>query len=183
MQVTGEEPETHLASTSSPQTVPDDPNDHRTWPDSDGTEYWMEPPELPLAERYGPRRIRTALALFDTYKWRYGVDRLEDFLDVVKDAKVDPELIDCPTLILVAEQEYEEFGLSRRWQDQTLEQVNNERLIILPRDEVADSHSGGTNGSRGPGALRVRVRGPSPPGSPGGTMEDPDGLTTARGRT
>lgn len=54
---------------------------------------------LRIAKKSGPRRVRTGLALFDTYKWRYGVDTVEGILEVAKQAHLDPSRITCPRLV------------------------------------------------------------------------------------
>jgi hypothetical protein len=102
---------------------------------------------LSRGEALGIRKIKTARVLFDIYKWKYGVDTIQGILDVARGCTVDPGLITCPTLILVAQQEYEEFSVSRSWQDEALAKIDNsnKKLAVMPRDEGADSHAGGTN--------------------------------------
>lgn len=123
---------------------------HKVWTETMGARWLVRAEKfglLHLAEYIAPRRLRAGLALFDTYKWRYGADTFEDMLKIAAQAHVDPSLITCPTLILVAEQEYEQFGVSRQWQDEALAKIDHptKQLVVLPRDEGADSHSGGTN--------------------------------------
>ncbi len=126
----------------------------------DGYAVWtetMNAPALARAERLGlvrvaerlhVRKAATARVLFDIYKWKSGARTIDGMLAVASQGfVVDPSQITCPTLILVAEQEYEEFSISRRWQDEALAKIDNpnKRLIVMPRDEGADSHAGGTN--------------------------------------
>jgi pimeloyl-ACP methyl ester carboxylesterase len=102
---------------------------------------------LRLAERFPMGKIKTGFTLFEVYKWKYGVDDLQGLLDLARTCTVDPGMIDCPTLIMVGQQEYEEFSVSRKWQDESLRRINSDekRLVILPRNEGADTHAGGTN--------------------------------------
>lgn len=102
---------------------------------------------LRILEKLPVKRVRTGLTLFDVYKWKYGVTTLGELLEFAKTCTVDPSRIECPTLILVGQQEYEEYAESRRWQDESLAKIRNDnkRIVVLPRNEGADSHAAGTN--------------------------------------
>ena len=124
----------------------------------DGQELWtgtMGTRVLAWLERLGLLRLgsrfsgrfETARLLFDTYKWRTGSRSISEMMERAKPFVVDPSRITCPTLILVAEQEYEGFPVSRRWQDDALAKVANPRksLVVFRTEEGAGSHAGGTN--------------------------------------
>lgn len=123
---------------------------HEAWSTSMGVEKLAAAEHrglLKLVERLPVKRVRTGLTLFDVYKWKYGVTSLNELLQIARTCTVDPSRIECPALILVSQQEYEEFAESRRWQDEALAKIRNDnkRIVVLPRDEGADSHAGGTN--------------------------------------
>ncbi|MDA8207387.1 MAG: alpha/beta hydrolase [Actinomycetota bacterium] len=124
----------------------------------DGQELWtgiMGTRVLASLERLGLLRLashfsgrfETARVLFDTYKWRTGSRSIGEMMERAKPFVVDPARIACPTLILVAEQEYEGVPVSRRWQDEALAKVGNPRksLVVLKTEDGAGSHAGGTN--------------------------------------
>lgn len=69
---------------------------HAVWTETMGVR-WLARAErlglLRLAQRLPKGRIRTGLALFDTYKWRYGVDTFAGLLQVAEKAVINPVLI------------------------------------------------------------------------------------------
>jgi len=97
--------------------------------------------KLPLPQ------IRSALVLLDTYKWRWGVETLPDLYEVSKAFTLDPGEITCPVLNVVAQQEWEVVGPTRRWAELCRERAPHprSRLVVTPRDEGADSHAVGSN--------------------------------------
>ncbi len=94
-----------------------------------------------------PHKLQAALNLFETYMWRWGAESLAELYTIMQRFTLDPSLITCPILNLVAEQEYTYFDSGRLWAHQCLEQIANQhnQLIITPQNEGADSHAVGTN--------------------------------------
>jgi hypothetical protein len=93
------------------------------------------------------RSIQTRRMLSDTYQWRWGAHSLLELYELCTKMEVDPSLITCPTLNLIAEQEYHQFGMSRVWAHQCMAKIANpnKKIVITPADEGADSHAAGTN--------------------------------------
>ncbi|HEX2909767.1 MAG TPA: alpha/beta fold hydrolase [Chloroflexia bacterium] len=93
------------------------------------------------------RSVKTRLALFDTYEWRWGAHSMRELYELCTKMTVDPRLITCPFLNLIAEQEYTRFGMSREWAGKCMAEVANpeKKVIVTPANEGADSHSAGTN--------------------------------------
>lgn len=94
-----------------------------------------------------PHRFISILNILATYEWRWGVETIGDLMEKTRDHVTDPAQITCPTLNLVAEQEYARFGTGRQWAEECLQKISNPRkdLIVAPRNEGADSHAIGTN--------------------------------------
>lgn len=94
-----------------------------------------------------PHKLQAVLALFETYMWRWDAATLTELYSIAQRFTLDPSLITCPILNLVAEQEYTHFDAGRLWVHRCLETVRNPhtQLIITPQNEGADSHSVGTN--------------------------------------
>jgi pimeloyl-ACP methyl ester carboxylesterase len=94
-----------------------------------------------------PRFYRSLINLVDTYRWRWGAKTNEELLRVSSDFTVDPRLVRCPTLNIVAQQEYEDFGPTRQWAERCLKDIDHEtsKLVVSPGNEGADSHAVGTN--------------------------------------
>lgn len=93
------------------------------------------------------RSIQTRRLLSETYQWRWGAHSLFELYELCTRMELDPGLITCPTLNLVAEQEYHQFGMSRQWAHECIAKIANpdKKLVITPADEGADSHAAGTN--------------------------------------
>ncbi len=104
-------------------------------------------PFFRLLRRLQPERFAAVMNLLATYEWRWGVDSVREAIEKTRDHVFDPAQITCPTLNLVAEQEYSQFGQGREWAEQCLREIQNPRneLIVAPRDEGADSHAVGAN--------------------------------------
>lgn len=93
-------------------------------------------------------RWRSAYAtMVDTYVWRFGASSVQDLIPVTKTAQVDPLQITCPTLNIMSEQEYAESPQFRGFAETCQEKISHpiRKLVVLPRDEGADSHAIGTN--------------------------------------
>jgi len=95
----------------------------------------------------GIPQLKIAEALFDGYKWKYGVREIEDLVERSRDWQIDPTQITCPTQIMCAQKEYEQIAQSHAWQDEGLARISNpnKRLVIMPHTEDADGHCSGTN--------------------------------------
>jgi hypothetical protein len=104
-------------------------------------------PQFKLAKVLMKMRMKTALAVFNTYFWRWGTVDSVALVTELKKYKVDPSLISCPFLNVVAQQEYEQFPAAQEWAKACLERIANTetRLVLGPTNEGADSHSIGTN--------------------------------------
>ena len=91
-------------------------------------------------------------------------------LDIAKDSTLDPARITCPLLRLVAEKEYANSAVSRRFQDDAIKANRNpkSRLIVVRACDGGDAHTTGPNLSTegflpGPAVAAVgRSRGRSP---------------------
>lgn len=92
------------------------------------------------------RKAAAALKLIDTYLWRWGVENVSDLLAVSRKFTFDPAKIDCPSLIVVGENEYQ-WPWSRHCQDEALEKIDNPKkdLVITLENEGAEGHAIGTN--------------------------------------
>ncbi|MGD0854608.1 MAG: alpha/beta fold hydrolase [Dehalococcoidia bacterium] len=93
------------------------------------------------------RRFQSMMGVLHTYYWRWGV---RDSAGLVRECglcKFDPSLITCPFLNLVAQQEYDMFPAAQEWAKACLEKISNpeNKLVIAPTNEGADSHGIGTN--------------------------------------
>ena len=93
------------------------------------------------------RKVQVISKLVNTYTWRWGVDSVTDLLEVSKDFVFHPKEINCPTLVLIGQQEYERFEASREWAHRCVDEVSNPntKLVITPQNEGADGHAIGTN--------------------------------------
>lgn len=100
-----------------------------------------------LLRRLQPGRFASIMNMLATYEWRWGAESVWEAIEKTRDHVVDPARITCATLNLVAEQEYNQFALSREWAGQCLRAIQHPRneLIVTPRNEGADSHAAGTN--------------------------------------
>ena len=87
-----------------------------------------------------------ATGLLDTYKWRWGVNSLNELIEVSKKMVYDPAEITCPTLIMIGESEYA-LEYSKYCQDVSMQRIQNpnKKLIVTPIDEGAEGHALGTN--------------------------------------
>ena len=93
------------------------------------------------------RRFQSMMSVLHTYYWRWGVRDSAGLVSECGLYKFDPSLITCPFLNLVAQQEYEEFPAAQEWAKTCLEKISNpeNKLVIAPTNEGADSHGIGTN--------------------------------------
>jgi pimeloyl-ACP methyl ester carboxylesterase len=94
-----------------------------------------------------PTFFRAIMNQVDTYRWRWGARTSEELLKASEPFKIDPASIRCPTLNLVAQQECEDFGASRRWAERCQNEIANDQrlLVVTPQAEGADAHAIGTN--------------------------------------
>jgi dienelactone hydrolase len=104
-------------------------------------------PRFKLAKVLMKTRMKTTLAVFHTYFWRWGAVDSAGLVAELKKYIVDPSLISCPFLNVVAQQEYEQFPAAQEWAKACQEKIANpeKKLVIAPTNEGADSHGVGTN--------------------------------------
>lgn len=104
-------------------------------------------PVMDLLPRIARPDLRLVLELMGQYKWRFGADSLEELLTVSEEFSIDPSEINCPTLLISGEQEYEDHEVFGPWQDEALEAIDHpdSDLKILPTDLGASSHMGAGN--------------------------------------
>lgn len=105
-------------------------------------EYFVQAKELKtLARLEGMPGFRILLRLsgswlaglfnvMDTWKWKWGVDTIAEWLEVSKAYEIDPSGIRCPTLLLIGEDEYA-FEASRRFQKEALDRINHPRKELV----------------------------------------------------
>ncbi len=80
--------------------------------------------------------------IMDTWKYKWGVSTMAEWLDACNEYVVDPSKITCPTLLLVGEDEYA-FPASRRFQHEALAQIQNpSKELIIGRTDMG---AGGKN--------------------------------------
>ncbi len=93
------------------------------------------------------KRYKSMLSVLHTYYWRMGVKDSAGIIRQCEKFKFDPSLITCPFLNIVAQQEYEKFSAAQEWAAECRTRMlnSNNRLVIAPVDEGADSHGIGTN--------------------------------------
>lgn len=68
--------------------------------------------------------------VMDTWKWKWGVASMAEWLEVCKQYVVDPAQIACPTLMLVGEDEYA-YPASRRFHDEALTKIRHPRKDLV----------------------------------------------------
>lgn len=104
-------------------------------------------PVMRLLERLPSRRVAAVSRLISTYQWRWGAHSITSLLEKSKPMTFDPARLSCPTLVLIGQQEYENFEASRQWAHRCIDEANTRRgqLIITPIDEGAATHAIGTN--------------------------------------
>ena len=85
--------------------------------------------------------------LMEMIAWRWGLKSAWKLIGKNRDCKVNPGLIDCPTLILIGEGEYQGSKEIQRQQRQGLEVIRHHQkeLIITPGNEGAAMHVLGEN--------------------------------------
>ncbi|MGB2963217.1 MAG: alpha/beta hydrolase [Anaerolineales bacterium] len=85
--------------------------------------------------------------LMEMIAWRWGSNSPWKLIAKNRDCKLDPGLIDCPTLILIGEGEYRGSKEVQRQQHQGLEAIRHPRkeLVITPQNEGAAQHVLGEN--------------------------------------
>lgn len=80
--------------------------------------------------------------IMDTWKYKWGVSTMAEWLEVCDEYRADPSLITCPTLLLVGEDEYA-YPASRRFQHEALEKIQHpEKRLVIGRTEMG---AGGKN--------------------------------------
>ncbi|QCC49559.1 alpha/beta hydrolase family protein [Halobellus limi] len=104
-------------------------------------------PVMDLLPRIARPDLRLVLELMDQYMWRFGADSIEELLAVSEEFTIDPSAIDCPTLLISGEQEYEDHEVFGPWQDEALSAIDHPDadLEVLPTDLGASSHMGAGN--------------------------------------
>lgn len=96
---------------------------------------------------YFKRKREAYFDMVDTYVWRIGVKSAGDLIEGTQGYTVDPEKITCPFLNIVAQQEFEESSgmmAAAKIAQEKCPHPNN-KLIVMPANEGADSHGIGTN--------------------------------------
>lgn len=80
--------------------------------------------------------------IMDTWKYKWGVSTMAEWLDACNEYVVDPSRITCPTLLLVGEDEYA-FPASRHFQHEALAKIQNPtKELIIGRTDMG---AGGKN--------------------------------------
>jgi pimeloyl-ACP methyl ester carboxylesterase len=80
--------------------------------------------------------------IMDTWKYKWGVTTMAEWLEACDEFRADPSLITCPTLLLVGEDEYA-YPHSRRFQHESLEKIQNtEKRLVIGRTDMG---AGGKN--------------------------------------
>jgi len=69
--------------------------------------------------------------VMDIYKWRWNVDSIRGWLDACKEFELDPSGINCPTLMMVGEDEFS-YTHTKRFHDEALLKIQHpvKELII-----------------------------------------------------
>jgi alpha-beta hydrolase superfamily lysophospholipase len=85
--------------------------------------------------------------ILDMIAWRWGASNPLDLMAKNREAKFDPTLLTCPTLIVIGEGEYAGSKEAQFQQHSGLEAVQHEQkdLVITPLDEGAGHHVLGDN--------------------------------------
>lgn len=104
-------------------------------------------PAMRLLERMPSRRVATVSRLVSTYLWRWGVGSVTELIEASRAMTFDPAELDCPTLVLIGQQEYEKFEASREWAHRCIAdaRTDQKQLIVTPANEGAATHAIGTN--------------------------------------
>ena len=104
-------------------------------------------PIMDRLPRIAAPELRVIVELMDQYKWRFGADSLDELFASSAAFTVDPERIDCPTLLLTGQEEYEDHEVFGAWQDEAIAAVDHpdSALQILPADLGANAHMGAGN--------------------------------------
>lgn len=123
---------------------------HELWTENTQIEWLARIEGTPLETLFARAPLvsgEAMLAAVDTYKWRWGVDSLADLVAYSRTFTVNPTAIRCPTLLLVGQEEYEEYPASRRWQDEALDRIDHPKtdLRITPDALGAGGHAGLAN--------------------------------------
>ena len=99
-------------------------------------EYFVQVKEVEMLAKYeNTFWFKTATRLFgswlaglynvmDTWKWKWGVDTLAEWLEVCKEYVLDPSEIDVPILMLVGEDELA-FANSKRFHDEAMAKIKH----------------------------------------------------------
>jgi hypothetical protein len=92
------------------------------------------------------RKLATVMNQLQIYCWRWGVQRVEDLIEVSRSFVLDPSRLTCPTYILIGEHEYQSSAISRTWIEETRQKAQGRvDLFVGPTDEGTNSHTMGTN--------------------------------------
>lgn len=92
------------------------------------------------------RKLATVMNQLQIYCWRWGVQRVEDLIEVSRSFVLDPSRLTCPTYILIGEHEYQSSAISRAWIEETRQKAQGRvDLFVGPTDEGTNSHTMGTN--------------------------------------
>lgn len=92
---------------------------------------WLEGmPGFRLILRLSGSWLAGLFNVMDTWKWKWGVNTIAEWLEVSKAYEIDPSGIKCPTLLLVGEDEYA-YPASRRFQEEALEKIAHPRKDLV----------------------------------------------------
>jgi pimeloyl-ACP methyl ester carboxylesterase len=84
-----------------------------------------------MAARFFGSWLAGLYNVMDTWKWKWGVDTLAEWLEVCKEYVFDPSEIDVPVLMLVGEDELA-FRHSRRFHEEAMAKIKhpNKKLVV-----------------------------------------------------
>ncbi len=105
-------------------------------------EYYVQVKEVEMLAKYeNSFWFKTATRLFgswlaglynvmDTWKWKWGVNTLSEWLEVCKEYVIDPSEIDVPILLLVGEDELA-FANSKRFHDEAMAKIKHPKKKMI----------------------------------------------------
>lgn len=74
--------------------------------------------------------------VMDTWKWKWGVKTVAEWLEVLRDFVVDPSGITCPTLLQTGEDELA-YSATRRFHEEALEKIAHPRVdLVIGKPEI-----------------------------------------------
>ncbi|TVQ85922.1 MAG: alpha/beta hydrolase [Bacteroidetes bacterium] len=84
-----------------------------------------------MAARFFGSWLAGLYNVMDTWKWKWGVNTLAEWLEVCKEYVLDPSEIDVPILLLVGEDELA-FANSKRFHDEAMAKIKhpNKKMIV-----------------------------------------------------